>query len=125
MGCPTIHSLKTLHIMASQRQPTMLPVLPGLITTSTQRRSPPPSEAIRKSPAAVLDGAPVWPPEDEKEERELKRESRRQTWFQDEANNILDIPNGYLNVFVLIIRWHEDIDEFKGHADEVSRTDPT
>lgn len=107
--------------MASHRHPA---VLPGLITTSLQHRNPPPSETIGQSPVAVLDGAPVWPPEDEKEKWELKKESDRQTWFQDEANDILDIPNGYLNVFVLIIRWHEDIDEFKGHDDEVSSTDP-
>jgi hypothetical protein len=116
MGCPTIHSLTKSHIMASQRQSA---VLPGLITTS------PPSETIRQSPVAVSDGALVWPLKDKNEERELKRESERQTWFQDESNNILDIPNGYLNVFVLLIRWHEDIDEFKGHGDEVSPTDLT
>lgn len=116
MGCPTTLSLVTLHKMATQRQPV---VVPGLTTTTLPCRSPPPDE-IRQSPVDMLDGAPLCPPEDEDAKRELKKESERQTWFQNEANDTLKIPNGYLKVSVLIIRWHEDIDEFEGHNEEVS-----
>ncbi|KAF2795883.1 hypothetical protein K505DRAFT_301288 [Melanomma pulvis-pyrius CBS 109.77] len=69
----------------------------------------------------MLNGAPLCPPEDEDAKRELKKESERQTWFQNEANDTLKIPNGYLKVSVLIIRWHEDIDEFEGHNEEIAR----
>lgn len=103
--------------MATQSQLAFQPVPTPL---SLPRRSPPPSDMIRQNPAAVLDGAPVCPPEDEGATLELKKESERQTWFQKKANTVLDIPNGYLKVSVLIVRWHEKIDEFKkGHDDEV------
>jgi hypothetical protein len=52
-------------------------------------------------------------------EAELKREADRQTLFQKVANGILGSPNGYREVEVLIIRWDESIDQFKGHTQEV------
>ena len=90
-----------------------------LLTTSLPSRSPPPTE-IRQNPVTVLGGEPVCIPEDEAAKQEFKEETERQAWFQNEANDRLDIPNGYLKVNVLIIRWHEDIDEFEGHDKEVS-----
>lgn len=62
---------------------------------------------------AATPGAAVLQPGD-------KREAERQAWFQNKSNNILEIPNGYLKVAVLIIRWHDEIDEFKGHDEEVN-----
>jgi len=97
--------------MAAQRQ--------SVVTSSLPCRSPPPTE-IRKIPVTELNGEPVCTQEDEAAEQELKEETERQAWFQNEANDSLDIPNGYLKVNVLIIRWHEDIDEFEGHDKEVS-----
>jgi hypothetical protein len=102
--------------MATQRQPV---VMPSLATSSLPARSPPPTDT-RQTPVTVLDGEPVCTPEDEAAKKELKEETERQAWFQNEVNDRLDIPNGYLKVNVLIIRWHEDIDEFEGHNEEVS-----
>ena len=49
-----------------------------------------------------------------------KEESERQAWFQNAVNGAMDIPIGYLKVAVLIVRWHEDIDEYaEGHTTEV------
>jgi hypothetical protein len=52
-------------------------------------------------------------------EAEFKREADRRILFQKVANGILGSPNGYRKVEVLIIRWDESIDEFKGHTQEV------
>jgi hypothetical protein len=90
--------------MATQRLQVGIPLL---ATSSLPPRSPPPTD-------------PVCTPEDEAAKKELKEETERQSWFQNEVNDRLDIPNGYLKVNVLIIRWHEDIDEFDGHNEEVS-----
>jgi hypothetical protein len=40
--------------------------------------------------------------------------------FQRKVNDVLKLPNGYLNAAVLIIRWDESIDDFEGHTGEVS-----
>jgi hypothetical protein len=40
--------------------------------------------------------------------------------FQRKVNDVLKLPNGYLNAAVLIIRWDESIDDFEGHTEEVS-----
>lgn len=67
----------------------------------------------------VTDDAAILHPIEEAAKEELKREAERQILFQKISNDILDIPNGYLKVEVLIIRWDENIDEFKGHKAEV------
>jgi hypothetical protein len=54
------------------------------------------------------------------ESQVTERETERQSWFQNSCSNILNVPNCYSHVAVLIIRWHEDIDEFQGHSEEVS-----
>ncbi|KAF2113490.1 hypothetical protein BDV96DRAFT_549394 [Lophiotrema nucula] len=60
--------------------------------------------------------------DEEKAKRLLQRESERQLWFQNEVNNRLQIPNGYLKVALLIIRWDEKIDDLAGHTEEVTHT---
>jgi hypothetical protein len=67
----------------------------------------------------VVEDLTVLRPDDEDAKRELKREAERRTLFQKVSNDILDIPNGYRKVEVLIIRWDESIDEFKDHKQEV------
>lgn len=74
---------------------------------------------MRPRPTVVIDGSPICTTEDQKGKEELQRESQRQVWFQNKANELLDIPNGYEKVAVLIIRWDEEIDEFPGHDEEV------
>ena len=58
-------------------------------------------------------------PGDKKMDRASQREAERQLLFQNEVNDALDIPNGYSNVAVLVVRWDESIDDFTGHSEEV------
>jgi hypothetical protein len=58
-------------------------------------------------------------PGDEKEKAELKRDEERRGIFQKFSNDVLNVPSGYRKVEVLIIRWDESIDDFKGHNNEV------
>jgi hypothetical protein len=53
------------------------------------------------------------------------REPTRQALFLNASNRALNLPNGYLKVEVLIIRWDESIDDFKGHTEEVERATHT
>ncbi|OAL47996.1 hypothetical protein IQ07DRAFT_646192 [Pyrenochaeta sp. DS3sAY3a] len=64
----------------------------------------------------------VTPPEDfEKKEEEI-RESERQAWFQNAVNEKLDNPTGYLQVAVLVVRWHQDLDKsWEGHDAEIEQ----
>jgi hypothetical protein len=71
------------------------------------------------NPMAVFENSNTLGPGDEITKAELKREADRQTLFQKVANDILGSPNGYRQVQVLIIRWDESIDQFKGHTKEV------
>lgn len=58
-------------------------------------------------------------------DEEKKRESERQAWFQNAVNERLNIPTGYLKVAVLVVRWHDEIDQFrKGHDEEASDGTP-
>jgi hypothetical protein len=72
-----------------------------------------------QSSALIAANTAVLRPSDVAAKEELTREAERQTLFQKVSNEILDIPNGYRNVEVLIIRWDESVDEFKGHDSEV------
>lgn len=49
-----------------------------------------------------------------------EREPVRQALFQRKSNAALKLPNGYVKVAVLIIRWDHSIDGFEGHTEEVS-----
>lgn len=57
--------------------------------------------------------------------KESVREPERQALFQKRSNKTLELPNGYLKVAVLIIRWDPSIDDFEGHTEEVNATDPS
>jgi hypothetical protein len=76
----------------------------------------------RKIPVGVsfTEGGTVPQSEAEGEQRESLREPIRQALFQRKSNKALKLPNGYLKVAVLIIRWDKSIDDFKGHTEEVS-----
>lgn len=58
----------------------------------------------------------VAPDDDEK-----KEETQRQAWFENAIKKELNIPNSYLQIAPLIIRWDPAIDEYAdGHTKEVS-----
>ena len=51
---------------------------------------------------------------------EKKQEIERKALFENTVNEKLNIPTGYFNVAVLIIRWNENVNEFgEGHSEEV------
>jgi hypothetical protein len=102
--------------MAASRQST---VRQGHATFVNACENPTPKKLSRQnSPTVVETGALLHPGDDAVE---LKREATRRTLFQKTSNNVLDIPNGYRKVEVLILRWDESIDEFnKGHNQEVT-----
>lgn len=58
--------------------------------------------------------------EDESTKRLLKREDERQKLFHKISNKYFEVPNGYLQVEVLVVRWEKDLDEFKEHDTEAS-----
>ncbi|KAF2260730.1 hypothetical protein CC78DRAFT_584513 [Lojkania enalia] len=77
-----------------------------------------PSEPLRPNPSIILSGPSVIGPTD----AEKKKESERQAWFQNAADEVLNIPTTYLSVAVLIVRWHEDVDDMRnGHDDEIRK----
>ncbi|KAF2125114.1 hypothetical protein P153DRAFT_434790 [Dothidotthia symphoricarpi CBS 119687] len=54
--------------------------------------------------------------------REKEKEAEYATCFENVVKAELDIPNGYAKVVVLIIRWDDEIDDFKeGHDKEIRR----
>lgn len=54
-------------------------------------------------------------------DNEKKEETQRQAWFENAIKKKLKIPNSYVQVAPLIIRWDSGIDEYsKGHDHEVS-----
>lgn len=76
---------------------------------------------LSRQNSTIAEDAGVLRPGDEKAKEELTREAERAAIFQKMSNDTLDIPNGYRKVEVLILRWHESIDEFTGHSKEVRR----
>lgn len=53
-----------------------------------------------------------------KPDEEAQNEADRQL-FQSEVNKKMDVPNGYLNVGVLMLRWQKGLDEFPKHDQEI------
>jgi hypothetical protein len=66
-----------------------------------------------------MENEAVLPVDDREVKERLKREADQQALFQKVSNDKLGIPNGYRKVEVLLIRWHESIDDFPAHSDEV------
>lgn len=104
--------------MATQRQPavrqahpTTLPSLRGLSSAKSSRKNSPAIAEGGTTPQAGVENDP----------KESQREPERQAVFQRRSNQALKLPNGYLKVAVLIMRWDESVDDFKGHTGEVSR----
>jgi hypothetical protein len=96
--------------------PRQVVVPHALASCSNNCQSPTPNPVSLQNSAL---STAVLRPEDVVAKEELKREAERQTLFQKVSNEILDIPSGYRKVEVLIIRWDESVDEFKGHDGEV------
>jgi hypothetical protein len=92
--------------------------------TMLHRQSTKPSWLPPQSLGTLIpapDGVVIVTPEDDKAKLELlKREDERQKLFDSESNEVLNIPNGYREAEVLIVRWDEELDEFVGHTKEVS-----
>ncbi|KAF3037639.1 hypothetical protein E8E12_005056 [Didymella heteroderae] len=59
----------------------------------------------------------VSPTDDEK-----KEETQRQAWFENAVKKKLNIPNSYIQVAPLIIRWSPEIDDYDdGHTSEIAQ----
>ena len=44
----------------------------------------------------------------------------KQAWFENAVREKLDLPIGYVKVAVLVVRWHEEVDEWPAeHSEEV------
>lgn len=53
---------------------------------------------------------------------ERKLETQRQAWFENAIKKELKIPNSYVHVAPLIIRWDPVVDDYNaGHSEEVGR----
>jgi hypothetical protein len=109
--------------MASQHQQS---ARPALHVSSTLAQSSAQKKLSRQNSHTSAGDSPVpqpdeavLRPEDEKEKAELDRDEERRSMFQKLSNEILHVPSGYRKVEVLIIRWHESIDDFEGHNNEV------
>lgn len=49
-----------------------------------------------------------------------KEETQKQAWFENAIKKKLKIPNSYVQVAVLIIKWDPELDNYsKGHEKEV------
>ncbi|KAI4643555.1 hypothetical protein J4E93_006565 [Alternaria ventricosa] len=106
--------------MAAQRQST---ARPAHTKTTEPCQSPKPINPSRQNSIVVpvtVDDLTFLDPGNEEAKRELNREAERRTLFQNVSNGVLQIPNGYRKVEVLIIRWDESVDEFKGHEQEAA-----
>lgn len=54
------------------------------------------------------------------EEAEKKAELQRRIWFENGMKRTFRIPSGYVTIAVLVIRWHDAVDDYKeGHDSEV------
>ena len=89
-------------------------------------RSPTTAHAIRSNTLSAVaeaeeDNEAVLRPDNEAAKQELDREIKRRAAFEKESNRIYNVPDGYRKVEVLIVRWDESIDEFKGHNTEVCK----
>jgi hypothetical protein len=77
-----------------------------------------------QAPDAVVSAAPSSRPDlcvATPGDVEKKKEAQRQAWFENVAKKKLKIPNSYVQVAPLIIRWASDLDDYyDGHTDEVS-----
>jgi hypothetical protein len=99
--------------MATQRQRSARSASPSV------HRSVAPIPGQKNTFVAVKT-APVAQSGVDSDQRESLREVSRKSMFQRKVNDVLKLPNGYLNAAVLIIRWDESIDDFEGHTEEVS-----
>lgn len=102
--------------MTTQQQ---LMDLQALAACTVPRACVSPKSLSRQNSATVGADRAILRADDEVAKTELKREAARRALFQKESNEVLDMPNGYRKVEVLIVRWDESIDDFEGHGAEV------
>jgi hypothetical protein len=102
--------------MAAQQQPMDLQALTDCTVARTCLS---PERLSRQNSVTVGVNRAILRADDEVAKTELKHEAARRALFQKESNEMLDMPNGYQKVEVLIIRWDESIDDFSGHGKEV------
>ncbi|KAF1830725.1 hypothetical protein BDW02DRAFT_633411 [Decorospora gaudefroyi] len=107
--------------MVTQRQSAVRPAHPTVVESCQSSRPIAPSRQNSVLVPVVVEDHDILSPDDEEAKIELTREAERQTLFQKISNDVLKTPNGYRKVEVLIIRWHESIDEFKDHKQEIER----
>lgn len=102
--------------MATRRLSIVRPAHP---VASLNSEKVPVTNPSQKNRAGTANDPNVSQPATEVEQRGPQREAVRQALFQRKCNDTLKLPNGYLKVAVLIIRWDESIDDFPGHTEEV------
>ncbi|PSN69311.1 hypothetical protein BS50DRAFT_572468 [Corynespora cassiicola Philippines] len=82
-------------------------------------------ETADSSGSSVTEGDPNIDQEDYVSSPEIpkkKMESESQLWFQNAVNDKLKIPNSYMKVAVLVLRWNNDIDDHaEGHDKELRK----
>ena len=111
---PAVVALSYPSVMGTQQlQPNSVPfeaTAKGQIAFNTQ------DGAALCPESALSDSCVVSPDDDEK-----RKETQRQAWFENAIKKKLNIPNSYLQVAPLIIRWDPEIDDYdEGHTSEVS-----
>ncbi|KAH7382740.1 hypothetical protein DE146DRAFT_240565 [Phaeosphaeria sp. MPI-PUGE-AT-0046c] len=104
--------------MDTRHQSPVQPAHPGVPPSNSGSAATIPcfkNFALAESSTATQSGV-------ETEHKELIREPKRQALFQTNSNKALELPDGYLKVAVLMIRWDESIDDFKDrHTEEIAR----
>jgi hypothetical protein len=102
--------------MATGRLPIVQTAQPAA-SLSSQRL--PVNQISHKNTTGLAYSRPIAQSVAEVDQQGPQREPIRQALFQKKCNDTLKLPNGYLNVAVLIIRWDESIDDLPGHTEEV------
>ncbi|KAI8938545.1 hypothetical protein NX059_004431 [Plenodomus lindquistii] len=52
---------------------------------------------------------------------EKREQSIKHAYFENSVKERLNIPTGYVKIAVLVIRWHQDVDQYaKGHTEEIA-----
>ncbi|OCL11251.1 hypothetical protein AOQ84DRAFT_386966 [Glonium stellatum] len=101
--------------MAAQYMHTIgLPSLTGQPTSDVTIPCAVPARLVQMVPDAASAIKTV-------EEEAQKREAQMQLCFQNAISKEMNIPDGYLKVAVLMIRWDRNIDEFAEHGQEIAQ----
>jgi hypothetical protein len=100
---------------------TQQPRNPETRTTTGRSARPCVDTALSEPEAPVMDACITVNDVTTPDDKEKRKDSERQACFEAAVKRKLNIPSGYSKVAVLLVRWHESIDEYAaGHTEEVS-----